>query len=173
MEFITGYESPKEREKRSTLFGTVPVGDSLTVQADARDADINVIVDRYVRTGHIPALSRVPSYGDFDGISDYRTALHAVRAAEEQFMALPAKVRSRFENDPAAFVDFCEDPANRVELADLGLLSKEAADAVRKEAAEVKEKPTSGKSGDRTRAPREAARAAGRKPGADEGGEDH
>lgn len=132
MKFLTGYEPDKELEAHSLRAGFKCVGDSLTVQADARDADINVIMERYARTGQVPPLPRLPSYGDFDGIADYRTAIHAVREAEDLFMRLPAKVRSRFDNDPAQFVDFCSSDANREELADLGLLNQQATDEIKK-----------------------------------------
>jgi len=141
---FTGYEPGKDWKKHSSACAFVPKGDSLTVQADSRDADINVIMERYARTGQVPGLSRLPRYGDFDGISDYREAIHAVRDAEDLFMRLPAKVRSRFDNDAGSFVEFCEDRKNRLELAELGLLAPEVADAVRKENAKVKENPTDG-----------------------------
>lgn len=146
MKLFTGYEDAAVREKRSLESGFACVGDSLTVQADAKDADINVIMERYARTGQVPGVSRLPSYGDFDGITDYRQAIEAVRSAEGLFMSLPAKVRARFDNDAGAFVEFCDVPENRLELADLGLLTKEAERAVREEVAKVKEKPTSGDS---------------------------
>jgi phage internal scaffolding protein len=47
-------------------------------------------------------------------------------AAQDSFLALPAKVRARFDNDPALFVDFASDEANRDELKALGLLREEA-----------------------------------------------
>lgn len=137
-------------------------GDSLTVQSQAKDSDINVIMDRYLKTGQLPPVSRVPTYGDFDGISDYREAMEVVRAAQEQFMALPAKVRARFENDPHQFIEFCSDARNVAELSELGLLSTEAKVAYEK-SREVKAKPTDGSSGKGDTTP-----AARRKPGRDD-----
>lgn len=157
MKFLTGFESAKDREAHSNEHGFACVGDSLTVQADAKDADINVIMDRFARTGQFPPPSRLPSYGDFDGISDYREAIHAVREAEALFMQLPASIRGRFDNDPAQFIDFCEDPKNQLELADLGLLSPEATERVRKAEQEKLEKVKS-EAADRTRAPTAAVR---------------
>lgn len=162
MKFATAYDSAKEREARSNAAGFRCVGDSLTVQADAKDADINFIMERYARTGQLPGLSRLPSYGDFEGVSDYREALDVVREADSLFMQLPAKVRSRFSNDPAAFVEFCQDPLNKLELADLGLLDPEVSREVRREAEAaraVKENPTDGEA-----APGGAVRASGRQP---------
>ena len=105
---------------------------SLAQQQFRDDCDINTILRRFNVTGQLPVGSVQPQYGDFSGIFDYRTALDAVRAAQESFDALPAKVRSRFANDPAAFVDFCSDESNREEMKALGLLIEKAASAAEK-----------------------------------------
>ncbi|WNK13833.1 MAG: internal scaffolding protein [Microvirus sp.] len=95
---------------------------SLTVQEQRDEADINKIWDRYTRTGQLPELRVPPSYGDFDSeVRDYQSALELVRAADESFMALPAGARSFFENNPANFVAFMEDPANLDKLKELGV----------------------------------------------------
>lgn len=92
-----------------------------TVQSQAEEADINTIVRRFGLTGHMPEGVRPPMYGDFDTIGDYREAIEAVKAAERSFMAMPADVRYRFDNDPGSFVDFCSDPRNIDEMRKLGL----------------------------------------------------
>lgn len=100
-------------------------GPSLTVQSHSEDADINVIVRRYGLTGQMPQNPRVPVYGDFDGISDYGSALRAVREADEAFMELPPEVRARFENDPQKLLAFVEDDANIAEAVKLGLMRRD------------------------------------------------
>lgn len=95
---------------------------SLTVQEARDEVDINTIVRRFGLTGELPDVVRLPQYGDFTGISDYREALEAVGAAQEAFMELPADVRYRFHNDPQAFLEFCGNESNRDELAKMGLL---------------------------------------------------
>lgn len=96
-------------------------GVSMTDQSQAADADINVIVRRFGLTGVMPPLHRVPEYGDFAGISDYRTALEAVQAAAEHFNAMPAEVRAEFFNDPQVFLEFCHDSKNLPRMRELGL----------------------------------------------------
>ncbi|AXH76110.1 MAG: internal scaffolding protein [Microviridae sp.] len=97
-------------------------GDGTKTQQQFRDdADINVIVRRFGVTGVLPTNGRMPVYDDFSEVGDYHTAVNAVRAATEAFMALPARVRQRFEHDPQRFVDFCSDPANLDEARKLGL----------------------------------------------------
>lgn len=99
----------------------ISTGEGLTQQQFKDECDINTIVRRFGVSGEVPVSGRVPSYGDFSGVSDYREALHAVRDAEASFMSLPAAVRERFGHDPARFVDFCLDPANLAEARALGL----------------------------------------------------
>lgn len=99
--------------------------DSLAIQSAAEEADINTIVRRFGLTGQLPSDVRAPQYGDFTEVTDYQTAMNAVLEAEASFMAMPADVRSRFENDPGRFVDFCSNPDNRDEMKKLGLLVPE------------------------------------------------
>lgn len=110
--------------KRVALFCEDP---SLTIQSQRDEADINKIVRDFGVTGRLPASARVPEYGDFTGISDYRSAVEAVRAAEDSFMELPSAVRSEFQNDPGAFADFCLDPSNLPKLREWGLAPTPAA----------------------------------------------
>lgn len=75
-------------------------GESLTVQSMSEDADINVLMRRFKVTGQLPDLGFLGSYGDFTEVTDFRSALHAVQEASNQFMTLPAELRSEFQNDP-------------------------------------------------------------------------
>lgn len=95
---------------------------SRAVQSSKMEADINTIVKRFRLTGQLPSNIRMPTYADFDQVHDYHSALVLVRQAAEEFMLLPANVRSRFGNDPESLLSFLEDPANRDEAVKLGLL---------------------------------------------------
>lgn len=98
--------------------------ESLAQQHMAEDADINTIVRRFGLTGHMPVGVKLPSYGDFTGIVDYRSALEAVQEAEDSFYELPADLRARFDNDPQLYLDFASNPANQEEIYDLGLADR-------------------------------------------------
>lgn len=100
---------------------------SMTKQSFAEECDINTIVRRFNVGGDLPSGVRMPTYGDFDTVNDFRTALDAVVQAREAFDQMPANVRYRFHNDPAEFVDFCSDEANRPEAIKLGLVEAQAA----------------------------------------------
>lgn len=98
---------------------------SLAQQHMKDECDINVIVERFGITGQLPVKAIEPSYGDFSGVSDYHTALNKIKAAEAEFMALPGKLRAKFDNDPNALLNFLENEANRDEAIQLGLIDGE------------------------------------------------
>ena len=96
--------------------------DSSQAQQHFKDqCDINRMVKTYAQTGLINQTTRMPLPEDFVGVTDYHTAMNAVRRGEEAFNGLPATVRERFDNDPGKFVDFCLDPANLNDAVALGL----------------------------------------------------
>jgi len=94
---------------------------SLTQQQFAEEADINTIVNRFLKTGVLPTPNTFPQYVDFEGIFDYQSAMNLVRAADESFMRMDAKVRQRFNNSPQEFLEFFANPANTEEASRLGL----------------------------------------------------
>jgi len=107
---------------------------TLAQQHYKEECDINTILQKFSITGILPEAPLSPRYGDFSGIGDYHTALNRVIAAQDEFDALPAQIRARFDNDPAK-IEFLEDEANRPEAERLGLVEKAAAEVV--EAAQV------------------------------------
>lgn len=94
---------------------------SKAIQSQAEQADINTIVRAFGVTGQLPESIRLPSYGDFSGISDYREAIEAVRLAEASFLSIPSNIRNQFDNSPQAFLEFCSNPANLPQLREWGL----------------------------------------------------
>lgn len=100
---------------------------SLAIQSQKDEADINVILRNFGVTGTVRVPPVLPTYGDFEGVDDYRTAIEAVRAAEAAFLTIPATLRERFHNDPQAFLEFCSKSENLPELRELGLAPTPAA----------------------------------------------
>lgn len=107
--------------------GTLDIGHinddpSLTQQQFKDECDINNILRSYQETGTINHLNpRAGIFGDFSDVKDFKESLELVQYANEQFMQLPAKVRSRFQNNPAELVEFCNNPNNLEEAIQLGL----------------------------------------------------
>lgn len=107
-----------------------PKSSKHTRQEFAAECDINTIMARYIRTGEMPHINlRAPQYFDSSGV-DFQTHMNAIGEAKSLFAELPSDIRNRFRNDPAQFIDFCGDPANRTELAHMGLLSPDATRSV-------------------------------------------
>jgi len=96
---------------------------SLAQQSARDETDINFIMERFGRGAVLPESFRPPQYGDFDGVTDYQSAMNAVRQAQESFDSMPAKLRARFGHDPANLVAFLDDPQNRAEAVLLGILN--------------------------------------------------
>lgn len=111
---------------------------SLTQQHMLEETDINWLVERYTVPENIPQLTMPPLQGDFTEAPTYQEALNLMVAANRSFMELPAKIRSRFGNDPAEFVTFCSDEKNRDEIRQMGLWSPEAVKAWEEKAAAEK-----------------------------------
>jgi phage internal scaffolding protein len=106
---------------QSEKTGLSCMDNSLTQQQFKEEADINTIVNRFLKTGVLPTPNTFPQYVDFEGVFDYQSAMNLVRAADESFMRMDAKVRSRFNNSPQEFLEFFADPANSDEAIRLGL----------------------------------------------------
>jgi phage internal scaffolding protein len=87
------------------------------------ECDINVILERFGKTGQMPVNAISGTYGDFSGVHDYHTAMNALIAAEHEFAALPAQLRNKFDNDPSNLIQFLENPDNRAEAEKLGLVN--------------------------------------------------
>lgn len=100
--------------------------ESFVQQSDYDRSDINLIVERFIRTGVLESVRQTQGqYGDFSEIKNYRSALDQVRRAEESFMTLPATVRAKFDNDPGQFLDFIHDPTNEKEMFEMGLFNED------------------------------------------------
>ncbi|QXP08352.1 MAG: internal scaffolding protein [Arizlama microvirus] len=108
-------------------------GSESLVQQSAKDeCDVNRIMEKFNKTGLLPQIIKEkPQYGDYSGVADYQTAQNTVIKAQEQFLALPAKVRDRFDNDPAEFLAFATDASNKKEMGSLGLLNDAAMAALK------------------------------------------
>lgn len=112
-----------DTDKVSDETGLTCSDPSLAQQNFKDETDINYIVRQFGLTGELPGKPLSPQYGDFTGVLDYHTAVNAVLAAQDDFMELPAQLRSRFNNDPAELIDFLGNENNREEAINLGLIA--------------------------------------------------
>lgn len=97
-----------------------------TKQSFKDECDINNIMKRFARTGVLDFAARQePRYGDCTGL-EFTESMQRVAAANTMFHELPSHIRDRFKNSPAAFLDFVNNDANRVEAEKMGLLKVKA-----------------------------------------------
>lgn len=98
-----------EQRRRVVTRVTEP---TLTKQQFKNECDVNNIVKTFETTGAITHLNNFEgSFGDFtQAPADYHEAVQTVMEAQDLFDALPSKVRAHFENDPAKFLAFQDDP---------------------------------------------------------------
>jgi len=91
------------------------------------ECDINFLLRKYDKTGVIPVVQSIEAkYGDFTSAEDYHSIHNRIIAAQSAFMGLPAKIRSRFDNDAALLLDFINDPANKADAVAMGLLASDS-----------------------------------------------
>lgn len=118
MKFHTKYSPPPSPVTEFNL-------PSLTQQCFKNECDVNEILKKFRETGslvdplHPP--TRRPMFGDFTDLPDYQACLEALNDADAAFMALPAAVRDRFNNDPQKVIDFLNEESNFDEAVKLGL----------------------------------------------------
>lgn len=108
---------------------TVNDGPSLTIQSDAAEADIQVIMRKFRQTGQLQLRETDALFMDLTEFTDYKDAMDQLRIAERKFMSLPSKVREIFDHDVAEWLDAAHDPEKRDALVAAGFLEPEPAPA--------------------------------------------
>lgn len=96
------------------------------VEQHHRDrSDIKSIMRKYHKSGVLPMVQSPGTYGDFTGIEDFQDAQNRIIQANEDFMLLPSEVRAQFDHDPGKLLDYVNDPQNRAECVEMGLIPPE------------------------------------------------
>jgi phage internal scaffolding protein len=111
-----------DKDEVSNETGLLCQDESLAQQHMKDECDINVIIERFGVTGELPNSPVSPRYGDFSEVTDYHTALNQINATMDDFMAMPAKLRVRFDHDPVKLLEFLQNDQNRDEAIQLGLI---------------------------------------------------
>jgi len=92
-----------------------------------KEANINSIMAKYQRTGILvdpgQTMRTAPQFGVFEQF-DFLEAQNKVAQAKEAFACLPARIRSRFANNPAQLLEFIQDEKNRAEAIAIGIIEE-------------------------------------------------
>lgn len=111
-----------QKPYKKTARPTIDCGDGLTEQAHKKQCDMNYILRNYQKTGFINHANK--HMGQYDDVTaaDFQEAMFLVKRAQNMFEALPSNIRKRFQNDPAEFYRFTNDPGNKDEMIRLGII---------------------------------------------------
>lgn len=82
---------------------------SLAQQQFKDEADVNVIVERYMTKGVLPQIQLPPQMQEFGEVFDFQSAMNVINAGQRAFAAMDANVRERFNHDAGKFMAFCEE----------------------------------------------------------------
>lgn len=117
------------QENRNTKVITVNDEKTRTQQQFKDQCDINKIIKRYPNIEHYgPQAFGIPvkngKYLDNTTVTDYQASLDLIIEANNSFNSLPSDLRKRFFNDPKELLSFLNDPKNKEEAIQLGLINK-------------------------------------------------
>jgi len=123
--------------KRPVRTRIVGFEDSKVDQSQAADADLNVLVKRWMRGEPVPQFEAA-QFGDVSESVSFQDMQERLIVVEEMFASLPADVRAHFANSPVVFADAMVDSSRVDELVKLGVLKTAADPQPPVEAAPVK-----------------------------------
>ncbi len=87
-------------------------GKGRTKQSFKNQTDINKILKRAQKTGTLSHLAKYQgAYGDFASF-DFMEAQNQIARGNTIFAELPSEIRNEFDQSPAKFLHFVNDPAN-------------------------------------------------------------
>lgn len=110
-------------------------GDEILTEQNHKDeANINSIVKRHGmdlirKTAQLSAPDM--QWDDVTG-NDFQEAMFKVTKAQQTFDQLPSELRSKFDNNPAKFLDFVQNPENGEKMVEYGLANKPVPETVTK-----------------------------------------
>ena len=119
--FKTPYNHDREAASLASSTAFPEIGKAIQSQKD--QADINVIVNQFLKTGELPPVSISPQFMHLEDL-DFMQAMDIVNEGRRSFEQLPEKVRKQFDHNPGmflAYVDHCLQTGDLAELGSLGL----------------------------------------------------
>lgn len=114
-----------DSDELSNLTALTDFEETRTRQEFKDESDINTIIKLFgIGENPIENGKWITDVDIVNATSDFQSAMNILVEASGKFNNLPAQLRSRFDNDPAIFVQFCSNPDNKEEMIKLGLVDK-------------------------------------------------
>lgn len=101
-------------------------GPGRTKQSFKEECDINTLMAKYLKTGHMDHVNQALPRFECVSDHDFQSAQNLIADAKSMFENIPSAVRARFENNPGKLLDWVHDPKNVQEAASLGFLDLDA-----------------------------------------------
>lgn len=119
------YDS-KGKVKRHPVYCDCSGDEPITEQSHKDEVNINNIVKRHgidviQKTNLLRSVEF--QYDDVSG-NDFQEAMQIVAKAQQTFDAMPSQLRKEFDNNPAVFLDFVQNPDNVDKMVDMGLAER-------------------------------------------------
>lgn len=112
--------APKQYRRKVSI--TFDPKEDMCEQAHKEACDIHNIMRKYEKTGIIEHVNKYEgTYMDMADAPDYHAAQMILADAKSMFETVPSSIRADFDNDPAKFVTFMQNPENRAEIEAYGL----------------------------------------------------
>jgi len=109
---------------KARLGDIIDTGVSMTKQSFTKECDINNILKKYQKTGALDHVNKHEASYGYATSDDFTASMEIIARGQKMFAELPSSIRTKFENDPAKFLDFVQDEKNTEEMQELGLLNK-------------------------------------------------
>lgn len=109
-------------DRRRVRVQTVNNEPSMADDSQRAETDVNNIMSR-IRYHQLP--DPVQMYNDLSEVGDLLSAHESIQKANAVFDSLPAKLRAKFDNQPAKLIEYLQDPKNDAEAISLGLRSED------------------------------------------------
>lgn len=117
---------PKGNKIRNRVTLDCSGDDPITEQQHIKEVNINNIVKRHgmdVIAKTAQMMSPSMRFDDVTG-NDFQEAMLKVTQANNEFLKMPSELRAKFDNNPALFLDYVQNPDNIESLYDMGLAER-------------------------------------------------
>ena len=94
----------------------------LVEQSHKAECNINKIIKRHGLdiVSKVTAMrSHLYQFDDVTG-NDFQEAMNIIIKAQDEFESMPSQLRKQFDNDPAKFLDFVQNPDNMPVMVEMG-----------------------------------------------------
>lgn len=95
----------------------------VTDQSHQKSADINIIVQQFLKTGYLQPPAQPPIYADLIGMPSLGQAHTALQDAKTAFLRLPSSIRANMGHDYKNLENWLKDAKNWKTAEKHGLLS--------------------------------------------------